>query len=57
MGRAGREVVVDRWSLERMVAGYEQLISQIYDRKAMAQRPASGQSVKPAEPQPARPHP
>jgi glycosyltransferase involved in cell wall biosynthesis len=57
MGRAGRDVVVDRWSLERMVAGYEQLISEIYDRKAMAQRPASGQSVKPAEPQPARPHP
>jgi glycosyltransferase involved in cell wall biosynthesis len=33
MGRAGREVVVQRWSLEKMVEGYEQLIAGIYEAK------------------------
>lgn len=33
MGRAGRGQVVDRWSLERMVAGYADLIEEIYSSK------------------------
>ncbi len=33
-GRAGRAEVVRRWSLERMVDGYQRLISEIYERKA-----------------------
>jgi glycosyltransferase involved in cell wall biosynthesis len=33
MGLAGREKVVARWSLERMVGGYEELIREIYERK------------------------
>jgi glycosyltransferase involved in cell wall biosynthesis len=33
LGRAGREAVVESWSLERMVAGYEGLITDIYCRK------------------------
>lgn len=39
-GKAAREVVVNHWSLEAMVAGYEQLIETIYDAKAAA-KPAS----------------
>lgn len=34
MGAAGRQVVVDRWSLERMVEGYERQIEEIYTSKA-----------------------
>ena len=30
MGRAGREHVLDHWSIERMVAGYEDLLEGIY---------------------------
>ncbi|HWB09121.1 MAG TPA: glycosyltransferase [Pirellulales bacterium] len=33
LGLAGREAVVERWSLARMVAGYEELIEGIYARK------------------------
>ena len=33
-GQAGRRRVVDDWSLERMVSGYEQLIEGIYASKA-----------------------
>ncbi|HVA49343.1 MAG TPA: glycosyltransferase [Pirellulales bacterium] len=33
LGQAGRRTVVDRWSLERMVSGYEELIEGIYVRK------------------------
>ena len=33
MGRAGRQVVVERWSLEQMVAGYEHLVTEIYTNK------------------------
>lgn len=32
-GQSGRETVVKRWSLERMVAGYEELIEGIYATK------------------------
>ena len=30
MGRAGREEVIAHWSVERMVSGYEELLSEIY---------------------------
>jgi glycosyltransferase involved in cell wall biosynthesis len=33
MGRAGQKIVVDRWSLDVMVRGYEQLMSRIYSAK------------------------
>ncbi|HMP07084.1 MAG TPA: glycosyltransferase [Lacipirellulaceae bacterium] len=33
MGAAGRQLVQERWSLEAMVRGYEQLIQRIYDGK------------------------
>lgn len=33
MGAAGRQLVVDRWSLAAMVRGYEQLIDGIYNSK------------------------
>ncbi len=34
MGRAGRQFVVENASIERMVAGYEDLLADIYRRKA-----------------------
>jgi glycosyltransferase involved in cell wall biosynthesis len=36
MGAAAREIVVARWSLESMVAGYERLIETTYARKTQA---------------------
>jgi glycosyltransferase involved in cell wall biosynthesis len=33
MGRAGRQRVVQNWSLQRMVDGYQQLIAEVYQRK------------------------
>jgi glycosyltransferase involved in cell wall biosynthesis len=33
MGDAARQAVIDRWSIESMVSGYEQLIESIYARK------------------------
>jgi glycosyltransferase involved in cell wall biosynthesis len=39
MGRAGREQVLARWTEEHMTRGYEDLLSEIYDRKARG-RPA-----------------
>jgi glycosyltransferase involved in cell wall biosynthesis len=33
LGVAGRREVIARWSLDRMVRGYEQLILEIYRRK------------------------
>jgi glycosyltransferase involved in cell wall biosynthesis len=33
MGRAARDSVVDRWSIESMVSGYERLIETTYLRK------------------------
>ncbi len=44
LGQAGRDAVTARWTVERMVEGYEQLINEIYERKAsgrpLAARPA-----------------
>ncbi len=46
LGAQGRRVVEARWSLPRMVEGYQQLIHTIYDRKcpALSQRSASSGS-------------
>ncbi len=38
IGQKGRETVTERWSLEQMVDGYQQLLSEIYDRKANQSR-------------------
>jgi glycosyltransferase involved in cell wall biosynthesis len=38
MGRAARNSVVERWSIESMVSGYERLIESIYLRKMSAVR-------------------
>jgi hypothetical protein len=39
MGAAGRQAVVDRWSLDGMVRGYQELISGLYRRKTTPSRP------------------
>ncbi len=36
LGAAGRRLVIDNWSLERMVEGYEELIERIYRQKTIA---------------------
>jgi len=41
MGRAGREQVIAQWTVDRMVRGYEDLISGIYAAKSEAQNPKS----------------
>jgi len=54
MGRAGREAVIGRWSVERMVEGYEELIAGIYASKAeepLARRPAAAETPGEAAPQ------
>jgi glycosyltransferase involved in cell wall biosynthesis len=33
MGAAARQAVIDRWSIDAMVHGYEQLIESTYERK------------------------
>jgi glycosyltransferase involved in cell wall biosynthesis len=48
MGQAGRNRVVERWSLESMVQGYEELISEIYQRKAQSSASARGQTASSA---------
>ena len=40
MGRAGREQVLARWSIDQMVQGWQTLLSGIYQEKATGQRPA-----------------
>ena len=42
MGENGRDEVINKWSLRGMVRGYENLLSDIYDRKQAAMA-ASGQ--------------
>ncbi len=37
MGRAARDWVIERWSIEAMVEGYENLIESVYDRKLSKQ--------------------
>jgi glycosyltransferase involved in cell wall biosynthesis len=40
LGEAGRQTVVARWSLERMVEGYENLIAEVYRRKSQGRLPS-----------------
>ena len=47
-GRNGRQLVVDHWSVEVMVRGYEDLIESIYAAKTGTSRPARAAS-KPVE--------
>jgi glycosyltransferase involved in cell wall biosynthesis len=42
MGQAGRAAAVARWSLERMVEGYQNLIAEVYTRKCNARREFPG---------------
>ncbi len=46
MGRAGREHVVARWSIDRMVEGYEKLICGVYASK---ERPGRTLAIRPSE--------
>ena len=41
MGQAGRTVVVEQWSLERTIEGYERLITTIYRKKCRAGGPVA----------------
>jgi hypothetical protein len=49
LGQAGRDHVVANWSLDRMVEGYQNLISEIYQLKlqrgSIFSRQAAAQSV------------
>ncbi len=49
MGRAARQAVESHWSLERMVEGYENLISQIYRAKTEGSRANQPGQVATAE--------
>jgi glycosyltransferase involved in cell wall biosynthesis len=42
MGQGGQAAVVEHGSLERMVGGYEELLTEIYDRKATGESAAVG---------------
>ena len=46
MGAAARAAVVEHWSIESMVEGYEQLIESIYARKVSA--PTTDPTLSPA---------
>jgi glycosyltransferase involved in cell wall biosynthesis len=35
LGRAGREHVIAHWSVDRMVKGYQDLIADLYEKKAV----------------------
>jgi glycosyltransferase involved in cell wall biosynthesis len=45
MGRAGREHVIARWSVDRMVEGYQDLIADIYAAKSEAATVGGSRSV------------
>lgn len=47
LGKAGRRLVVERWSLERMVEGYQSLIRTIYTSKCQPPCPAMVPIVDP----------
>jgi glycosyltransferase involved in cell wall biosynthesis len=44
LGRGGREETLQHWSIDRMVEGYEQLLTEIYERKLTSRPflPSSG---------------
>ncbi len=41
LGRAGRRHVVEHWSLNRMITGYEDLLEEIYQAKTLRSRQAA----------------
>lgn len=41
MGRLARENVIAHWSVDRMVEGYQNMISEIYSQKASRKKPAA----------------
>src|SRR5262249_42343103 len=41
LGNAGRQNVIENWSIERMVEGYETLIETIYRRKTNSTEPVN----------------
>jgi len=47
MGDRGRRVVVERWSVQRMIAGYENLIRVIYEAKRSGGATAGEHSESP----------
>lgn len=53
LGQAGRQSVIDHWSLERMVSGYEELIAGIFAAKRrpahLRRSAACGASLAPAQ--------
>jgi glycosyltransferase involved in cell wall biosynthesis/3-hydroxyisobutyrate dehydrogenase-like beta-hydroxyacid dehydrogenase len=38
LGAAGRRLVVERWSVDRMVEGYQSLLEELYSKKAASHR-------------------
>lgn len=51
MGRKGRQQVLDHWSVERMVRGYEDLVARLYERKVGGGRaPVEGDLLVPTGP-------
>ena len=38
LGRRGRQEVIDHWSCQRMVEGYQELIAEIYEAKRQTRR-------------------
>jgi len=50
MGRAGREHVIAHWSVDRMVQGYEDLMTEIYTAKCQARRPSPSTIDRAASP-------
>jgi glycosyltransferase involved in cell wall biosynthesis len=52
MGARGRQTVVERWSLDVMVRGYEQLITDIYAARSGGRNPFAAGSVAGSAPAP-----
>ena len=48
MGRAAREAVIARWSVDRMVRGYEDLIAEIYATKCKREQGSGVRGQNPA---------
>jgi glycosyltransferase involved in cell wall biosynthesis len=46
LGAAGRQHVVDHWSVDRMIAGYEDLLTRLYERSANRRRNLSPAAAK-----------
>jgi glycosyltransferase involved in cell wall biosynthesis len=52
LGAAGRQHVVDHWSVERMVEGYEELLWRLYAEKATHRRKSLQPLARPPVPSP-----